>query len=91
MSEDRRHQHAPMFAIHSVTGASIEIFFADRTLESFGRIGVGWFWWPRQRGFAPDGAAVGPFPTSYSAYRNALARKNESNLKVNTDTLRTRG
>ena len=73
MSEDRRHQHASMFDIHPVTGASIEIFFADRTLESFGRNGAGWFWWQRQRGFAPDGPAVGPFPTSYSAYRNALA------------------
>jgi hypothetical protein len=57
-----------MFDIHPVTGASIEIFFADRTLESFGRNGAGWFWWQRQRGFAPD-AAHGPFPTAYSAYR----------------------
>jgi hypothetical protein len=73
-----------------MTGASIEIFFADRTLESFGRNGADWFWWQRQRGFAPNGPAVGPFPTCYSAYRNALAIQNESNLKVNADILRTR-
>jgi hypothetical protein len=34
--------------------------------------GAGWFWWPRQRSFAPDGPATGPFATSYAAYRHAL-------------------
>ena len=65
-------RHAPIFDIHPVTGASIEIFYADRTLESFGKGGAGWFCHLRQRGFAPDDAAHGPFPTSYSAYRAAL-------------------
>jgi hypothetical protein len=36
-----------------VTGASIETFFADRTLETFGRGGAGWFWHVRRRSFAP--------------------------------------
>jgi hypothetical protein len=71
-SIDRRHRHKPLFDVHPVTGASIEVFYADRTLESFGRGGAGWFWWPRRRGLAPEGRATGPFPTSYSAYRNAL-------------------
>jgi hypothetical protein len=62
-----------MFDVHHVTDATIEIFFADRTLESFSRNGAGWFWWRRQGGFAPDGAAVGPFPTSFSAYRHLLS------------------
>jgi hypothetical protein len=69
MSRKRR---GPLFDVHPVTGANIEIFFTDRTLESFGRRGAGWFWWPRRRGFAPEGKAVGPFPTSYSAYRDAF-------------------
>ncbi|GLR89445.1 zincin-like metallopeptidase domain-containing protein [Bradyrhizobium iriomotense] len=43
-----------------------------RSLESFGRGAAGWFWWPRRRGFVPDGRRSGPFPTSYSAYRRAL-------------------
>jgi hypothetical protein len=64
----------PLFDIHPVTGASIEVFWADSTLASVGKGGVGWFWWPRRRGFAPDGMARGPFPTSYSAYRDALQR-----------------
>jgi hypothetical protein len=68
MSSDR---HEPLFDIHPVTGASIEIFFADRTLESFGRAGAGWHWWVRRRGFAPNGPAHGPFPSPYSAYLNA--------------------
>jgi hypothetical protein len=61
----------PVFDVHPVTGASFEVFYADRTLETFGRAGAGWFWWPRRRGVAPAGLAVGPFPTSYSAYRSA--------------------
>jgi hypothetical protein len=62
----------PLFDIHPQTGASIEVFYADRTLETFGRCGPGWFWWPRQRGFPPDGPATGPFATSYAAYRHAI-------------------
>ena len=53
-------------------GAGIEVFFADRTMETFGRCGAGWFWWPRRRGYAPAGPAAGPFPTSYAAYRHAM-------------------
>lgn len=68
MSCDRRD---PLFDIHPVAGGSIEIFYAEG-LAAFGRRGAGWFWWPRRRGFAPDSAAQGPFPTSYSAYRNAM-------------------
>jgi hypothetical protein len=72
-SIDCRHQkYMPLFDVDPVTGLTIEVFFADRTLETFGRGGVGWFWWPRRRGFAPEAPAHGPFPTSYSAYRNAL-------------------
>jgi hypothetical protein len=66
-------RHEPLFDVQPVTGASIEVFHADRTLESFGWSGAGWYWWVRRRGFAPDSLAVGPFPTSYSAYRYALS------------------
>jgi hypothetical protein len=65
-------RHEPIFEIHPVTGAAIEIFFADRTLESFGRNGAGWFWQVRRRGSAGERPAHGPFPTSYSAFRSAL-------------------
>ena len=65
-------RHKPLFDVHPVTGASIELFYADRPLETFGRRGAGWFWWQRRRGFASDGPATGPFPTSYSAYRHAV-------------------
>ena len=59
-------KYEPILEVHPMTGASIEVFWADRTLETFGRRGAGWFWWPRRRGFPPDGKAAGPFPTSYS-------------------------
>ena len=62
----------PLFDVHPQTGASIEVFYADRTLETFGRCGAGWFWWARRRGCSPAGPATGPFATSYSAYRHAM-------------------
>ena len=62
----------PLFDVHPRTGASIEVFFADRTLETFGRCGAGWFWWSRRRGCSPAGPATGPFATSYAAYRHAM-------------------
>lgn len=65
-------RHEALFDVQPVTGASIEIFYADTSLESFGWRGGGWFWHFRLRGFASTGPAVGPFPTRYSAYRNAL-------------------
>jgi hypothetical protein len=68
----QRAHHEPLYDLHPRTGASIEVFYADRTLETFGKGGAGWFWWSRRRGFAPDGQATGPFSTSYAAYRNAL-------------------
>ena len=51
---------------------TIEVFYADRALETFGRCGAGWFWWSRRRGFSPDGTPTGPFATSYAAYRHAM-------------------
>lgn len=65
-------QREPLFDVHPRTGASIEVFFADRSLETFDRLGSGWFWWSRRRGFSPDGPATGPFTMSYAAYRNAF-------------------
>jgi hypothetical protein len=64
--------HEPLFDVHPQTGVSIEVFYSDRTPETFGRGGAGWFWWSRQRGYPPAGAATGPFPTGYVAYRHAM-------------------
>jgi hypothetical protein len=68
----QRARHEPLFDVHPRTGASIEVFYSDRTLETFGRCGAGWFWWSRRRGFSPAGLATGPFVTSYAAYRHAM-------------------
>jgi hypothetical protein len=65
-------QREPLFDVHPRTGASIEVFYADRALETFGRGGAGWFWWSRRRGFSPVGPVTGPFATSYAAYRHAM-------------------
>jgi hypothetical protein len=77
-SIDRRHQkYAPLFDVDPVTGLTIEVFFADRTLETFGGGGAGWFWQLRQRGLAPDGPAHGPFPTTFAAFRDAFGTGNK--------------
>ena len=65
-------RHDPLYDTNPLTGVSFEVFYSDRTLETFGRRGTGWFWWSRERGCPPAGPATGPFPTSYSAYRHAL-------------------
>ena len=62
----------PLYDFDPQTGASIEVFYADRVLaKAFGRES-GWFWWSCQSGFLPDGEPTGPFATSYAAYRDAL-------------------
>ena len=66
----RRSAFEPLYDIDPRTGASIEVFYADRALaNSFGR-GTGWFWRTCQRGSLPDDRPTGPFATSYAAYRN---------------------
>jgi hypothetical protein len=68
----QRARHEPLYDVHPTTGASIEVFYADRTLETFGRGGGGWFYWSRRQGSSPESQATGPFATSYGAYRHAL-------------------
>jgi hypothetical protein len=62
----------PIHDVHPLTGTPIEVFYSDRTLETFGRSGAGWFWWSRRRGFPPDGPPTGPFATSYRAFKHAM-------------------
>jgi hypothetical protein len=50
--------HEPLYDIDPRTGAAVEIFYADRALETFGKCGEGWFWCSRRRGFSPDGPAT---------------------------------
>jgi hypothetical protein len=68
----RRPQYEPLYDIDPRTGASVEVFYADRVLaQSFGARSPGWFCWSCQPGLLPD-APTGPFETSYTAYRDAL-------------------
>jgi hypothetical protein len=99
MVSEATEERAPFFDVHPQTGATIEVFYADRALETFGRCGAGWFWWDRRRGTSPAGPATGPFATSYSAYRHAINRDTSSigdawrrslTYNVNADTVRTR-
>ncbi len=62
----------PIYDVNPLTGTAIEVFYADRTLETFGGGGAGWFWCSRRRGLSAVGPAYGPFATSYAAYRHAV-------------------
>jgi len=70
----QRPRREPLYDIDPQTGATIEVFYADRELETFGRGCAGWFWWPRRRGSSPASPATGPFATSYAAYRHGPVR-----------------
>jgi hypothetical protein len=62
----------PLYDIDPHTGGSIEVFYADGVLAvSFG-MHSGWFWWTCQPGCLPGCPPTGPFPTGYSAYRDAM-------------------
>lgn len=83
ISNPKRHTaYEPLYDIDPQTGASVEVFYADHALcTSFGRPSAGWFWWACQPTCLPDGPPIGPFPTSYAAYRNfALDRGLASSL-----------
>jgi hypothetical protein len=67
--------HEPLFEIDPLTPVNIEVFYADRSLETFGWCGAGWFWWARCRGYAPASSATGPFATRYAAYRDAILER----------------
>jgi len=72
-SSPQRPRREPLYDMHPLTGITVEIFYSDPTLETFGRGGAGWFWWCRRRGSSPDGWPTGPFATSYAAYRHAMS------------------
>src|SRR5712671_6808514 len=81
----------PLYDVHPQTGATIEVFYSDRTMETFGRCGAGWFWCSRRRGSAPAGPATGPFPTSYAAYRHAMNQyRSFARHEINQPTRLTR-
>ena len=66
----RRPQFEPLYDVDPHTGATIEVFFGDHVLD--GMRGEGWFWWSCNPGCVPDWPPIGPFGTSYRAYRDAL-------------------
>jgi hypothetical protein len=54
----QRSRREPLFDVHPRTGTSIEVFYADLTLETFGRCGAGWFWWSSRYGLPPVGSLL---------------------------------
>jgi hypothetical protein len=71
MAAFARRVYEPLYDIHPDTGATFEVFYADRVFD--GLRGPGWFWWICKSGGPPDWPPFGPFGTSYTAYRDALA------------------
>ena len=59
----RRTAYEPLYNIDPQTGASVEIFYADRVLAtSFGTRGEGWFWWSCQPRFCQMVRRLVPLP-----------------------------
>jgi hypothetical protein len=74
---ERRAVGGPLYDIDPNTGATIEVFYAIRILAvSFGARSAGWFHWRCQRGSLPECPPIGPFGSSYLAYRDALGGVN---------------
>jgi len=65
-------QLEPLYDTDPRTGATVEVFYADRVLT--GMRGAGWHWWSCKPGALPEWPPNGPFATSYGAYRDALGR-----------------
>jgi hypothetical protein len=72
ISNPTRHAaYEPLYDVDPRTGATVEVFYAERVLaHSFGARGTGWFWWTWQRSCLPDDVPIGPFGSSYLAYRD---------------------
>ena len=69
---ERGGSYEPLYDKDPRSGATIEVFWADTVLaRSFGTR-AGWFSWSCQPGALPDDVPRGPFPTSYTAYRDAM-------------------
>ncbi len=69
--EKKRRQ--PLYDFHPVSGAILEVFFADAELAAaFGLHSVGWVWWRCKRGLTPDAPPRGPHTSAYRAYREAI-------------------
>jgi hypothetical protein len=75
MSVPTQRAGCALYEIDPMTGATIEIFCADRVMaQSFGAHAAGWYW--RQHG-SPN-LPSGPFIVCLDAYRDALARRAET-------------
>ena len=71
ISDPKRHTaNEPLYDIDAQTGASVEIFYADRAVATTFGTSDGWFWWTCQAGSLPDRHPIGSFANSYLAYRN---------------------
>jgi hypothetical protein len=62
----------PLYDVDPSTGTTFEVFFADQVFAGMRR---GWYWWSCKRGSLPEWPPVGPFGTSYGAYRDALENR----------------
>jgi hypothetical protein len=59
----------PVYDVDQRRGATVEVFYNDHVLAG---MRTGWFWWSCRPGHAPEWPPVGPFGSSYLAYRDAL-------------------
>jgi hypothetical protein len=67
--------HLPLYDVHPKTGATIEVFYAERVFD--GMEGAGWFWWTCTDGLPPEWPPKGPFGSSYRAWCDAVGEQGQ--------------
>ena len=70
---ERRAAYQPLYDVDPRTGASVEVFYAGAVVARSVGACDGWYWRTWRGGSLPD-TPVGPFATSYAAYRNVALR-----------------
>jgi hypothetical protein len=71
VASDMEQLDEPLHVIHPITGATIEVFYADRVFAIMA--GAGRFWWSYKLGDVPEWPPRGPFRSRDAAYVDALA------------------
>jgi hypothetical protein len=70
--------HEPLCSLQPLSGATIEVFYADQVFKSMRA--EGWFWWSYTPGDIPEWPPNGPHATSCDAFRDASARQSGASL-----------
>jgi hypothetical protein len=61
----------PLYDVDWINGRAVEVFYADAALAREFDGSAGWYWRSRRPATLRESNALGPFPTSYRAFKHA--------------------